>query len=65
MPTREEALTELANVFRLIADEYAGRNQPLPIQPEGDSCVKLLFLFIYVGARRVNGFLAVQSPNFL
>ena len=30
MPTREEALTELANVFHLIADEYAERNQPLP-----------------------------------
>ena len=30
MPTRDEALTELANVFRLISEEYADRNQPLP-----------------------------------
>jgi predicted RNase H-like HicB family nuclease len=30
MPTREEALAELERVFRLVADEYALRNQPLP-----------------------------------
>ena len=30
MPTREEALAELAGVFGLIAEEYAARNQPLP-----------------------------------
>jgi len=30
MPTREEALVELAAVFRLIADEYRERDQPLP-----------------------------------
>jgi hypothetical protein len=29
MPTREEALTELAAVFQLIADEYAARGEPL------------------------------------
>jgi predicted RNase H-like HicB family nuclease len=30
MPTREEALVELAAVFRLISDEYQERDQPLP-----------------------------------
>lgn len=30
MPTREEALVELAPVFRLISEEYAERKQPLP-----------------------------------
>jgi len=28
--TREEALVELAGVFRLISDEYQERHQPLP-----------------------------------
>jgi hypothetical protein len=31
MPTREEALAELAGVFRMISEEYQGRNQPLPV----------------------------------
>jgi len=31
MPTREEALTELASVFGLISEEYQERNQPLPV----------------------------------
>jgi predicted RNase H-like HicB family nuclease len=30
MPTREEALSELAAVFRLISEEYQERNQSLP-----------------------------------
>ena len=30
MPTREEALAELAEVFRIIAEEYRGKGQPLP-----------------------------------
>jgi predicted RNase H-like HicB family nuclease len=30
MPTREEALAELAAVFGLIAEEYAARKEPLP-----------------------------------
>jgi predicted RNase H-like HicB family nuclease len=30
MTTREEALIELAAVFRLISDEYQERDQPLP-----------------------------------
>lgn len=30
MPTREEALVELARVFDLIADEYRERQEPLP-----------------------------------
>ena len=30
MPAREEALVELAAIFRLISEEYEGRNQPLP-----------------------------------
>lgn len=30
MPTREEALVELAMIFRLISEEYQERNQPLP-----------------------------------
>lgn len=30
MPTREEALVELANVFRLISDEYQETARPLP-----------------------------------
>jgi predicted RNase H-like HicB family nuclease len=30
MPTPEEALVELAAVFRLISDEYQERHQPLP-----------------------------------
>ena len=30
MPTREEAMVELAAVFRLISDEYQERDQPLP-----------------------------------
>jgi predicted RNase H-like HicB family nuclease len=30
MPTREEALVELAVVFRLISEEYEERKQPLP-----------------------------------
>jgi predicted RNase H-like HicB family nuclease len=30
MPTREEAMAELAAVFRLISDEYRERDQPLP-----------------------------------
>ena len=29
MPTREDALVELAAVFRLISEEYAERDQPL------------------------------------
>ena len=30
MPTREEALSELAEVFRMISEEYQERNEPLP-----------------------------------
>lgn len=30
MPTREEALAELANVFEMIAAEYREKGQPLP-----------------------------------
>jgi len=30
MPTREEALAELSNVFRMIAEEYSERRVPLP-----------------------------------
>jgi predicted RNase H-like HicB family nuclease len=30
MPTRDEALVELAAIFRLISDEYADRKEPLP-----------------------------------
>ena len=30
MPDREQALVELAAVFRLISDEYEDRKQPLP-----------------------------------
>ena len=31
MPTREQALTELAAVFELISEEYQEKNQPLPV----------------------------------
>jgi len=31
MPSREEALSELANVFDMIAAEYADKGMPLPI----------------------------------
>jgi len=31
MPTREEALAELASVFQMISDEYQERNEPLPV----------------------------------
>ncbi len=30
MPTREEALAELAQVFRMIAEEYREKGVPLP-----------------------------------
>jgi hypothetical protein len=30
MPTRAEALSELALVFELIAEEYGEKGQPLP-----------------------------------
>ncbi len=30
MPSREEALAELAEVFRMIADEHRDKGQPLP-----------------------------------
>jgi predicted RNase H-like HicB family nuclease len=30
MPTRKEALVELAKVFRMIAEEYRGKGQSLP-----------------------------------
>ena len=30
MPTREEALAELTQVFEMIAQEYRERGQPLP-----------------------------------
>jgi predicted RNase H-like HicB family nuclease len=30
MSTREEALVELAAIFRLISEEYEEQNQPLP-----------------------------------
>jgi predicted RNase H-like HicB family nuclease len=30
MPTREDALVEIAAVFRLISEEYRERNRPLP-----------------------------------
>ena len=30
MPTRAEALSELAHVFELIAEEYRDKGQPLP-----------------------------------
>ena len=30
MPTRDGALAELSAVFKMIAEEYAERNQPLP-----------------------------------
>jgi predicted RNase H-like HicB family nuclease len=30
MPSREAALAELADVFRMIADEYAEKGLPLP-----------------------------------
>jgi predicted RNase H-like HicB family nuclease len=35
MPTREEALTELSNVFRMIAEEYAEKGLDLPIDTTG------------------------------
>lgn len=31
MSTREEALAELAEVFRLISQEHQDRNEPLPV----------------------------------
>jgi len=31
MPTREEALAELASVFGFISEEYQERNQRLPV----------------------------------
>jgi predicted RNase H-like HicB family nuclease len=31
MPTREEALRELTNVFQMIADEYSTKHIPLPV----------------------------------
>lgn len=31
MTPREDALAELTAVFQLIAEEYAERNQPLPV----------------------------------
>jgi predicted RNase H-like HicB family nuclease len=37
MPTREDALAELSNVFQMIAEEYSERQVPLPadtIAPE-------------------------------
>ena len=39
MPKREEALAELAEVFRLIADEYTGRNQQLPAATTAIKCL--------------------------
>lgn len=30
MPTREEALAELAAIFQIISEEYKERKQPLP-----------------------------------
>ena len=30
MPTREEALAELSNVFRMISEEYHEKGLPLP-----------------------------------
>ena len=30
MPTRDEALAELSNVFRMIAEEYHEKGLPLP-----------------------------------
>ncbi len=30
MPTRQEALSELENVFAMIAEEYRERRRPLP-----------------------------------
>jgi hypothetical protein len=33
MPTREEALIELATIFRLISEEYRDREEPLPADP--------------------------------
>jgi hypothetical protein len=30
MPTREAALTELGNVFEMIAEEYREKGMPLP-----------------------------------
>lgn len=30
MPTREEALAELARVFEMISSEYGEKHQPLP-----------------------------------
>jgi predicted RNase H-like HicB family nuclease len=30
MPNREEALAELAAIFRLISEEYRDREEPLP-----------------------------------
>jgi predicted RNase H-like HicB family nuclease len=30
MPTREAALAELSNVFRMIAEEYSQKGTPLP-----------------------------------
>jgi hypothetical protein len=37
MPTRKEALVELAAIFRLISEEYEERKQPLPA---GGSIIK-------------------------
>ncbi len=31
MPTREEALAELAGIFQLISEEYQDRNELLPV----------------------------------
>ena len=31
MPTREEALAELAGIFQLISEEYPDRNELLPV----------------------------------
>jgi len=39
MPTREEALAELAAVFQLISEEYRERNQPLPVDTTETLCL--------------------------
>jgi predicted RNase H-like HicB family nuclease len=31
MPSREEAIAELAGVFQMIAEEYQERSEPLPL----------------------------------
>ena len=59
MPSREEALAELTDVFDMIAEEYREKNKPLPVDPQR------LFMPSATARRNVVGAVYMNCPSNL